>query len=545
MIVYNPEKPGVYKYIDIYNRATDGDPQTSTKIVPAVGSIIIIDGSLLKIVMSVDPNTLDSTLGDVQFVLADESAGIVNYGHDVLMLYYDTRQSPTRLTVDTKLRLLGENSIGYRIIRTTAEGEKIVISVQLNNEGEIVGEIVPITETAVDHNLECTNGYTLYEMVPGELLKMEVVDSAGVITMEIQLVAQPSTILNTLELASNPIVGFDADCSQIDGDDWVMYIDQNIEELSIFPYVTYIDGSRRDLTIDEMVCYMYGYEDIQTTFPGNRYTIVIKYFLGKDEISTITEEADGKRFLTMTKELVVSSLDKYTFSKVSLVPLWNSVSGQYELRFVGYHQERNYFTDITSTMSYITGFTFNPALYNTQQELRIGVDFTDSDDNVSTYNQTIYLTITAPGNDQPFLIRSTVDGVGYGSENALYNRPKLMYDANLEGYFISSINFPNSTEFLRNFYYAATPPWLVATEIEPPVPTHFTIRDSVSLRPLLAAPLGIFEYSELMSLLSLTTPDAFVNGTVIFEFLTESGSGYNLLYGAPVEVFLSATGYVG
>lgn len=340
MIVYNPKQPGVYKLENIYNSATDGDPQTSTKIVPAVGSIIIINTNLLKVVTYVNPDTLDSTLGDARFILADEDADVVNLGKDLLMLYFDKRQSPTRINIDNKLVLYGENSVGYRIIRTTSEGEEIVISAHLDEHNNLLNEIIPINVLPLDPPVsQCSNGHTLFDIEAGELLRMEVIDSAGVVTMEINLVSKAATILNTLEFASNPIIGFDADCSQVDGDDWIIYIDQNIEELAIFPYVTYADGSRRNLTIDNMVCYMYGYESINNSFPGNRYTIIIKYFLGKDELSTITEEVDGSRFITLTKELYITSLDKFSYSKISILPIWNPGSSTYSLRFIGYHEE--------------------------------------------------------------------------------------------------------------------------------------------------------------------------------------------------------------
>lgn len=120
-----------------------------------------------------------------------------------------------------------------------------------------------------------------------------------------------------------------------------------------------------------------------------------------------------------------------------------------------------------------------------------------------------------------------------------------MYDNTLEGYFVPTSRFPDSETFLRNFYYAATPPWLVDTEIEPPVPTYFTIRDSASLRPLLSSPVEISNFGDIVTLLTLSTPNAYVNSTVIFEFLTYTSGSYNVLYGSPVEVLLSTTGYLG
>jgi len=549
-ITYTPDKPGVYSSTVVYDRLVDGDPQISIKIVPAVNSLIIFPTGVVKRVTSVDNDYnsgtyLAITYGDILTSLPDPTGELINYGKDCLMLYYDKRQTPTRIRVDKKLDLRGENTIGYRIIRTTPEGERLVISSQLNNEGEVVSDIIPVLDTGVDHALTWTSGYTLFSIDAGEIVQLELVDSAGIVTMEAMLLTKEATILNTLQLSSNPITGFDADCSQIRDDYWVIYVGQDIDELSIFPFITFADGTNRHITIDNLSAFMYGYEEIDSSFPGNACEVVIKYYLGHDELSTISQEVDGTRFVTMTKDIVIDSLEKYNYTKISVIPIWNSGTSRYSLRYVGYHETRRSLTNVTSLVTYVTGFNFNATLYNTQQEIRITVPYTNQAGATVQFNQTFWITLTAPGQPEPFLIRSLIDGIGYGAENALYDRPVIMYDATLEQYFIPTPVFTSSTEFLHNFYYAASPPWLTSSEIEPPVPTHFTVRDSVSLRPLLTLPVAVGDYEEVMTFISLTTPNAFVNSTVLVEWLLEINGEYNLLYSVPVEVFLSDTGYLG
>lgn len=548
-IAYKPNTPGIYLLSSIFDRDIDGDPQTSLKIVPAVGSLIVFPNNILKQVTHVDdsfssPTYLKVTYGDVVTSLPDPDLELINYGRDVLMLYYDKRQSPTRIVVDSKLRLIGSNTTGYRIIRTLESGQREVLSLYLDTEGSIVGNLIPVNSGGVDNVLIFGTGYTLVEIIQGEILTLELIDSAGIITGTATLIAKEATILNTIELASNPIIGFDAECSQISGDNWILYVGQDINELSIHPYISFADGTRRIVPINNMSTYMYGYEDINTNLAGNIYPIVIKYYLGSDEQSTISQDIDGTKFVTMTKNVIIGSLEKFTYSKISVVPIWNSGTSRYSLRYIGYVESRNIVTDVTSLVSYVSGFGYNNALYNLQQEIRITVPFENEDGNTVNFNQTFFLTVSSPGQSQPFLIQQTVDGVAYGSENALYNRPSILYDGDLQQYFISSIRFVNSTELLRNFYLAGSPPWLIASEIQPPTPTHFTIRDSVSLRTLVA-PIPIEDYEEAFTLSSLTTPDAFANSTVIVEWLIEFGGLYKILYGTPVEVFISETGYIG
>lgn len=552
-ILYTPDVPGVYKSEDIYNRAIDGDAPVTVRIVPAVRSLVTLPNNTLKMVISVDldPHSLtyyNSTLGDVIFALADPTADILNYGTDKLMLYYDPRQSPVRIIVDGKLQITGENSIGYRIIRTDNEGNRVVISARLDINNNILSDVIPITDVDVNHLLVCQTGHTLFSISSGEEVTLEVLDSAGVVTITAQLTTKEATILNTLELSSNPIIGFDADCSQVRGDDWVIYLGQNIDELSIFPYLSFADGKHQHVTIDGMSTYMYGYESINNTFPGNQYQIVIKYFLGKDETSTINEDVDGFRFVTLTKNVVIDSMEKYTFSKVSVIPIWSTSQGRYSLRFVAYHETRNAFTDITSTIEYVTGFVFDPARINQQQEIHFTAPFRNPDGTQSDtdYNQTFFITVATPSANEPFLISETTDGIAYGAQNALYDRPRIYYDADIHKYFISSATFTTTAELLHNFYYAALPPWLPATETEPPVPTHFMVRDATTLRPLLLAPQALNDYDNAMTFLTLTAPaNAYVNSTVVVEWLISTSNGITVLYSVPVEVLLSTVGYNG
>ena len=552
-ILYTPDKPGVYKSEDVYVRAVDGPEPIATRIVPAVRSFVIFPDNVVKIVVSVDinptsPTYLDSTLGNVILTVTDNQPEPINYGKDVLMLYYDTRQSPTRIIVDKKLVIPGENSIGYRIIRSDNDGNRVVISSNLNIQGEVVGNIIPVVDIEVNNIVEFSPGWTFYTLTPGEVVTLELVDSAGIVTLEAQLTTKQATILNTLEFASNPITGFDADCSQTQEDKWVIYLGQNIEELSIFPYITYADGTKHYLTVDNLSTYMYGYEDINNTFPGNLYTIVIKYFLGKDEFSDIAQEVDGQRFVTMTKELIIDSQEKYNFSKISLIPIWNTGTSRYTLRYVGYHETRNAFTDVTSRIQYLPGFTYNNTLVNQEQELRISVPYIEPGGMISDemYTETFYLTLGTPASLEPFKIKSTVDGLVYGAQNAQNNRPIIHYDGNISKYFIASSIFPNTAEFIRNFYRNATPPYLSDTETVAPEPTHFTIRDSVSKRPLLTSPVSVSSYNTALTFLTLTAPaNSYVNSTVIVEWLAATANGYSVLYGTPVQVLLSQVGYIG
>lgn len=544
VILFGETSPEVYKLEDIYDPDVDGsDVNASGKIVPAVKSILIGSNLELYVVIAVDPTTYKVTKEPAN-ILNDDSVAedeIISYGNEEYKLYYDNRVNPIKIVIDSKLRLFGTNSAEYKLYKSTGDSD-LSIAAYLDEEGVISGDRIPmVSSSGVSYPADC---HTLTSLSDGDIVELHIFNGVGMMTTVVLLTCKQATILNDLASGSNPVVEFNASASQSSGDNWMLYVGQAPDHLAIYPEVVYSDGTKEFVPINDLNCFLYGMEDVETNYPGLKYKLILKYFLAANVESTLTEGTD--RFVTLEKWLYVDVKSKYEFSKISVIPIWNPITSKWDLTYFGYYQNRNTFEDITSSITYTTGQEYDPNITMDQQSFQVEITYIpeDGDGSSETHLQPITLTLKTPSDSEPYLILDDPDSsFVYGSIDAIHRRPKIEYDTSLEQYFIPTSSFGTEAIFLENFYTNASPPYLEATEIEAPTPTHFTIREVSSGRVLLAAPVAIDQYTLAFNMLNTGSVDQFVDTTVIVEFLTEYGSTYNILYGVPVEVLTSTTGY--
>lgn len=543
LILFGDSDAAIYSKSDIYDPDIDGtNVQASGKIVPAILSIVI-DNTIIYIVESVDPVTYKSTLVPTRIVTEEggDVDQLISYGNDQYMLYYDDRVSPTKLIIDSKVILFGSNSVEYLL---TKESDNVITSIGLyiDSTGEIHGDRIPMTSVATGM-LKPANCHTLSSLSEGDTVKLSIFDGAGVLTTIITLTAKNAPILNDLSSSANPITGFNVTCSQeLDGD-WVLYLGQNPEHLAIFPELVYSDGTKYQIPINNQNCFLYGMEDVESNYPGLEYTVLLKYFMPAYVESTL---ADENRSISLEKNIVVMARSKDEISKISAIPIWNTSTSKWDMKYFAYYQSRNTFEDVTNSIEYTPGMAYDPTIINDQQLFQIKLIYIPEaiGTTAQTYIQDIVVTLRIPSDSEPWIIAPSIDAAFvYGSNDALHIRPVIHYDSSLTQYFVPTSKFVNSNKLIENFYTNSTPPYLVSSEVVAPTPDYFTIREVSSGRVLLSSPIAIAEYEQAFNMLHLNTPNQFVNTTVIVEFLIKNGNLYTLLYGVPVEVRTSPTGY--
>ena len=142
--IYGEAEPRVYPLSWIYNPDIHGsDVTASGKIVPQIASQIVDDTAgmhnQLYTVIAVDPETLKTTMIPTSIVSTDDGQPdrILSYGNDIYILYYATvtitdnqgvEQSLTRLVIDNKLAFFGQHGAQYELVRTKADGTKVVVT---------------------------------------------------------------------------------------------------------------------------------------------------------------------------------------------------------------------------------------------------------------------------------------------------------------------------------------------------------------------------------------------------------------------------------
>lgn len=550
-ILFKDRRPNSLFLDQLYDPDVDGpyDPSDPSypRLVPQEGATVIDrENGTLYYAYHVDPETFKTTLKNTRIIVtADDNANvvsIVSYGNDKYMLYYVTDTVPTKLIIDSKLILYGTSLAEYQLVRTTAQGEKEVISLYLDSDEVVKGNRVPLSNVSkMIGAKQCTNCHTYAEMKEGDTVELYCYDNVGILSAQITLFTRKGARLNDLLSDSSIIVNMDATSLQMLGSDFYIYQRQDPSHLGIKPRLEYNDGSVMDIEVDNKSCFIYGLDDFTPSYPGQQQKILIKKYLGYKEYSKDQITIDGHRYITCEKMITVLANKSMDGIKISVMPMWNRATNQYIFRYVAYSDRRDKVIDVTDKVVLKTPFDFG--LFYQTQHMQMYVDLKDIFDADSTipYQQNAFIALR-PGNEfvkYTISDNSELDPV-YGSDNPYVRRPVIFYDKDLGRYFIPTSRFGNVEAFLESFYENANPPYNAVSETKAPKPTHFTIRALDDLTTLITTPIPIERYNQLWNINRSGNSDILVGANVIVEFLIESGNNYLILYGVPVDVYNGA-----
>ena len=554
IIIYSTKEHGAYYIDQIFDPA---NPKSGTYF-PALYSIVVKPDLTFWVVTARDELTYSVTLSPSRLVstIDNDTTKISFYGNDKFGLYVDSRVNPTKLMVDAKLFFIGNNLVEYALYRKNAQGADECISEYYDSTGKFVSNRIPLSETTLGNlNIKFpTNCHTTTEMVDSEAITLRTFDNLGNETANVVLYAHDAFILNDLSSQSTAIVELNAECLQTRGDDFYVYEHQDLEELNIRPYIVYADGTKQYLNVDNEQCFIYGLDDFIPSFPGFSQTIVIKYFLNHKETSTLTEAVSGSRFISIEKKIVVirRSATAADFSiKLVPVPRWHKATESWTLRWLAYTQERNHVYDVTDHVTYnseLFPFDGTRDKWGHEQHIQASYElssvFSTTDEILGT--QDVYITLWDGNNTYArYTYRDDTDNDApvYGAEGALVRRPVIHYDETLNQYFIPSTIFTSWESVVEAFYIKSHPPFRAHSESVAPTPDHFILRDADSGQMIIANAISKEQFTQAFSTL-YGTPNL-VGDTVVVEFLkeTEVGGIYEILFGAPVDVVKSPTGY--
>lgn len=546
IIIYNNRKPDVYPDSEIY----DPDNPESGKVFPSLLSVIIKSDGSLWYVAERDETVYRVTLKPCGIIETDESSNVrvISYGNDKFCLYQDERTDPHKLVVDAKLLFYGNNLQEYALYRTASDGKEEIVSMYLDSADKFHSNRIPmasISDTYPAYKYP-TNCHTTHELVEGEPIIMRVFNNLGNLAAEITLFVRNAVWLNDLSSHTNPIVKLDAECLQMRGDDFFIYEKQDPSHLNIRPYLIYADGTKVFVPIDKVQCFMYGLDDFIPAYPGYSQTLVFKYFLSHRETAMGHTTKNEKRFMVCSKELVVLG-NQNTFSvKVSTIPVFDSATLSWKLRFFAYSDHRDAVYDITDLVQIDDFYTFNGSSthWGREQHVVINYDLQSifNTDDALPGSQAIWITVWDPSVYERYTFRdSSTDSHIYGVDGSVTRRPVIHYDSTIEQYFIPTSIFGNWEAVVESFFHLARPPFDKRTETKAPTPTHFTIRDAYSGQMLIGGPIPSSEYGQAWP--TIVGTSKLVGQVIIVEFLEEVNGDFHLLYGVPVDVKDSPTGY--
>jgi len=552
VILFTSDVPDYYLRHQIY------DPNTnpSGQIIPRPDSIVLdtAAGGLLLRVFSVDEDTFEVTYGPVQTTLLipdipsapddDESiVSVIDYGNCRFALYYDESETPTKLTVDKKVIIFGDDAKDYEIIKyNDSEAGYVSISMYFDTSGIYMGHRIPLAEIHSSTNVKVpTNCHTSMSLNDEDIYYLIIYDYAGTQCGSVKLFTKRA-LMNNAPDDDRIIVDFLIDSTQQDILGFYLVPNQDPLSLLINPRLVFNDGTIENVAIDDLRCHLYGLEGFTAAFPGQMTTILVKYFLSDSQQTTdgSLTATGGIRHIHRSVDIRVIDPGTNDYNvKILTVPRYVSSMSKYVLTFFMYSLETNDVVDITNHV------TVTPALdgYNTNSDQAMSLTFNIQDvfplavSNLE-YQQPVVVRLAPHSYYERYLLRDSIgDSVVYGTESPALARPVLYYDDTIEQYFIPTSKFPNKNTVLQAFYYNARPLFDDQLMTSPMEPTHFTLRDAITGDLLLASPVAIDGFTSSFTITGTTNPSRLVGSSCIVEFLKDESGTYDVLYGAPVDVY--------
>lgn len=577
-ILFTEQRPSVYLKSQIYDPDIDGNDPNG-QIIPRVGSLVIDtpNEGVLYWVEDVDEITFKSTLIVAKTTLLapinnnppNDESYIIDYGNTKFNLFFDLSAVPTKLSIDKKLIIVGNESYYYKLYKfNSAINEYEVISDYFdNNTQQYTGGTVPLI-TAVPTNVKGFDDcVTIHNIQNGDRILIRIFNRNDNQIGEIVTIAKEGVI--TSPITDPNIVDFYLSATQELNDDFYLYPNQSLDTLMITPILVYNDGRESIVPIDNNVCYMYS--DLQyfvPSFPGQKAKVLIKYFLATNQNVTQNDnfqviDPGGAKHLVVSKDIIVLDNENISYDvKISVIPTYITGANTWKLYFYLYTVGNTNVVNITDDADVKMAFQedgdflreFDGNEFNKEQLLKITYDLKLAYPNLSTpliHTQTTGVKLNAKSSDTSFenyLIRDIGNDIDdsttivYGAEGGANNRPILKLIDVDQKYQIPQSIFSTKTKMLEDFYYKANPPYLLnQTHNAVPSPTHFLIRDILTGTILTTDKIDITSdngYLTEFTIINQSINDL-TGSNCIVEFLKydDTTMEYIPLYGVPVDVF--------
>ncbi len=475
----------------------------------------------------------------------DESpCSLIDYGNCRFYLYYDESESPTKLNVDKKVIILGNDAKDYELMKYDVESDNYLpISLNYDTNGIFRGNRVPLESIVGSPNTKvATNCHTSIEMEDEDVYYMFIYDYSGSQCGSIKLYAKRAVVNNVLD-DTEIIEDFQLEGTQKNALGFYIFPDQDPDSLVIDPQVTYNNGKVTSIPIDGSVCHLYGFEGFTAAYPGQQVDILVKYFLSpmQQAAGDFLDVVNDARFLFKQEKVIVMATDETEFKiKILTVPRYVPALGAWTLMFYLYEIGSDTVRNITHLVS--TDIPFNGVDMNANQAMilsfRLREVFPAANQDIQ-YQQPLVIRLAPFSFYERYTTRDSIGdewGV-FGVDAPTVPRPVIYFDPTAEQYYIPTSKFMNVDIFLTAAYYKARPLFDTSWQVEPIEPTHFTIRDASTGMLVLASPIEMVNYAQAWSVLGPLS-NVLVGTNCIIEFLAELQSGaMATLYGAPIDVY--------
>lgn len=537
-----PDKPGIFDIKELYDR---DHPSNDARYLPPVNSIVYGEDSRLYRVIESDTEQLTYKLRLIvlpdDYELSGESALIINNENDKLCLFYDPRNIPFRVSVDSRFIVYGEAPSFYRIVLNpySIDDQKI-ISKYYDATGNYVSDRVPLTRIKPGINIWTLNPCFIDKQLKDDQeIEIQIFTEDGVLIRRAIVFAKKSIIVNDTQSRIPRIIDIKVKSTQqLDNGDVYILERQSFNSLHIFVEITYEDGSIIECSVDNEKVFLYGSDDFVSSYAGLKQHMLIKYFLSENETSSVPGYDLVENFINVDFDVVVINNQIDDIVKISVFPVWDVNQYGWLLYYRIYGVNDNFTMNVTPYVT-ITSGNYQINNFSRPQEFIIKLDLHEVDSDrypvPSIYIQNVWINLFSNAADVKWLLSdASTSSKLYGQDKADDRRPSLFYDKDRNQYFIPSSIFTNKESVIKSYYYNNSPPYNNSVQTIASEPTHFGVRDPISGSMLTSAYISLDDYKNAFSFKNATLT-SYGGTTLVVEFVSIMNNNTTILYASPVD----------
>ena len=398
-------------------------------------------------------------------------------------IYIDDSIYPHAMVVDGRFRLWGSDIKNYKIFKgsdISESGNALTRNIDANLEvaDTFIGvDPVSTSESGTVTAYRPKLAHCIERISTGELLTLVAYNDFGSVVSTTRMLAERTGFVRQTNQNTKYITGIRIISPYLDQESATLRVPVNmsLQSIAMQAAIKYSDGKEVILPIDGSKVRLDGMNTYVSTVVGQSVRLVLKYYLGDDEVNYSTLNGSSKHIARVYTMRSINVDGAHTV-KLLTYPTWNSSAGNWDLRHWLINLDRNISRDVTNHVRLTqTSNTFNPSRYGVTQELAFVLNLRDVSPIFNDYQhvQTVNVNLlSGPSPQTPWTVEFTPgQQPPYGWD--LFADFEFQ-EANLWKLKINS-GHESFQNWLTEIYRQQEPMYDPDREIRAPDPTHFRL----------------------------------------------------------------------
>lgn len=440
-------------------------------------------------VLSVDSSTLESTLEKwrspgVNDSLTEEeilTGAAPGRAGECYRLYVNQKTQPITACIDSRLVIYGSEQRSIRLFQgsdITDQGQ--VVSLAFDEQNTLKDDKWLLESVDDSPAMQIPrSGHLVKGLADGELITAVVYTLGGSVSCVCPLLVVNTAFIRSAHKEEKTVTAIDLLSPfrvSDESDRFEVPLNLPMAAMNFTGRVTYSDGFQRTLPIDGSRFELFGLESFTTSLVGQSIPLLLVYHFLPEE-SNYNASTDAGDSLVNRYELTTLPAKGAYQLKLFVVPRWNTVKSQWQLRYYLLSMDREPDLEVTRwvEVGFASGAGFQPLLYGETQRLTVALDMSNVDSNYTPFRfvQTFEVTLLTPVADSlPHWTLNYRPGSG-----ALHGAGNAFYAAITEQGLTLALDshYGWSQEWLDAFYYSLYPLYSPGVETGPLKPSHLVI----------------------------------------------------------------------